>query len=229
MTERGDGRLEGEVDGLLDVMRGHGLSARPDVREMVIGLSKTIHDWNQRVNLISRKDIERLVTYHFCDSVSLLPMIQPGGEIDVLDVGGSNGLPGLVLAAVCSHIKVTVCDSRRKREGFLKEACALLKGRASYLIDRVDGEAFRSLNAERFDLVVARAVTRLDLLVKWCLPLARPGGIIAAYKGSRCMQEVRRAEWYLWSHGAKLVIVVGSPFASNCNPFRQFAIVGKIG
>jgi 16S rRNA (guanine527-N7)-methyltransferase len=154
-------------------------------------------------------------------------VIQPGVAVGLLDVGGSNALPGLVLSAISPRIAVTVCDSRRKREGFLKEACDLLGGKASYVVDRVDSDTFRERNSERFDLIVARAVTRLRLLVKWCLPLVKPGGIIAAYKGSRCAEEVRQAERYLWSHGANLVMVLGSPFAANCNPFRQFAVVMK--
>ena len=57
----------------------------------------------------------------------------------------------------------------------------------------------------------------------------RAGGFIAAYKGSRCKEEVRQAEAYLWAHGANLVMVLGSPLAAKCNPLRQFAIVGKSG
>ena len=110
----------------------------------------------------------------------------------------------------------------------MDEACAGLEDAASHVIARVDSESYRTSNAGRFDLIVARAVTRLRLLLKWCLPLLRPGGYIAAYKGSRSAEEVRQAEGYLWTHGANLVMVLGSPFADKCNPMRRFAIVGKI-
>jgi 16S rRNA (guanine527-N7)-methyltransferase len=219
--------FEEEIERLLAMVRESGLEARPDAGEILISLSQLIYDWNRRVNLVSRKDIKRLVRYHFCDAASLLPIIMPEVDLAVLDVGGSNGLPGLVLGALCPNMTVTVCDSRRKREGFLKEACRALKGKASYAIDRIDGHAFRARGAERFDLIVARAVTRLKLMLKWCLPLVRPGGFIVAYKGSRCMGEVREAEGYLWSHGGEMELVVGSPFAASCNPLRQFAILGK--
>jgi 16S rRNA (guanine527-N7)-methyltransferase len=218
-----------EVEAVLEAVGGQDVRLSPEACDMMIDLSKTIRSWNEKVNLISRKDISRLVTYHFCDAVSLLPILRPEAAIEVLDVGGSNGLPGLVLAAASPFLRVTICDSRGNREGFLMEACAVLKGRAAYSIDRVDGDAFRRVNPGRFDLVVARAVTRLDLLLKWCLPLIRTGGVIAAYKGSRCMDEVKRAEGYLWAHGVRLVMVVGSPFASYCNPFRQFAIMATSG
>lgn len=227
MGKRKKRTFEEDIRSLIDMLRESGTDVRADAAETLLRLSESIYQWNQMVNLISRKDIERLVTYHFCDAASLLPIIRPGSAIGLLDVGGSNGLPGLVLSALSPDISVTVCDSRRKRQEFLKAACAVLEGRASYVIDRVDSEGFRSQNLARFDLIVARAVTRLNLLLKWCLPLAKPGGIITAYKGSRCGEEVRQAEAYLWSHGANLVMVLGSPFAANCNPFRQFAVVGK--
>ena len=229
MAEREDDQLERDVEAVLDAIGGQGLELSPEAHATMVALGKTIRFWNRKVNLISRKDIARLVTYHFCDSVSLLPILRPETGLSMLDVGGSNGLPGLVLTAACPLLQVTICDSRRKREGFLREACALLKGRASYSIDRVDGEAFRRRNAGKFDLIVARAVTRLELLLKWCLPLTRVGGVIAAYKGSRCMDEVTRAEAYMWAHGVRVVTALGSPLASNCNHFRQFAIMATSG
>jgi 16S rRNA (guanine527-N7)-methyltransferase len=227
MNKRMASITRGEVGGLVDLVVRSGISVRHDAGESLVRLAGLIHEWNERVNLVSRKDIARLVSYHFCDAASLLPIIVPEISIRVLDVGGSNGLPGLVLAALSPNIEVKVCDARRKRRGFMEEACAALGDRASHMIDRVDSDSFRATYAGHFDLIVARAVTRLKLLLRWCLPLLRPGGFIAAYKGSRCAEEVRQADTYLWAHGVDLVMVLGSPFASNCNPLRQFAIVGK--
>lgn len=229
MSKRKTGMLRGEVGAMIDLLDRSGLALRGEAPVTLTRLGELIHEWNKRVNLISRKDIARLVSYHFCDSASLLPIIEPEVPIRLLDVGGSNGLPGLVLAALSPNIEVTVCDSRRKHRGFMDEACEALEGRATYVMGRVDDASFLEAYAGKFDLIVARAVTRLRLLVKWCLPLIRAGGFIAAYKGSRCTEEVRQAEAYLWTHGAGLVMVLGSPYATKCNPLRQFAIVGKSG
>jgi 16S rRNA (guanine527-N7)-methyltransferase len=228
MNRLSSGIEGGEVEALITMLDRSGVKLRADAPERLVRLGRLIHEWNTRVNLISRKDIARLVSYHFCDAASLLPIIKPEGSIDMLDLGGSNGLPGLVLSALSPNIKVTVCDSRLKRRGFMDEACAALEDAASHVIARVDSDSYLTSNAGRFDLIVARAVTRLRLLLKWCLPLLRPGGYIAAYKGSRSGEEVRQAEGYLWTHGANLVMVLGSPFADKCNPMRRFAIVGKI-
>ena len=212
---------------MISMLDRSGVEIREGAGDSLVGLGGLIHKWNEKVNLISRKDISRLVSYHFCDAASLLPVIKPEAPISLLDLGGSNGLPGLVLSALSPNIQVTVCDSRQKRRDFMDQACAAIGKSASHVIARVDSDSYRTANLERFDLIVARAVTRLRLLLKWCLPLLRPGGYIAAYKGSRCVDEVKQAESYLWAHGGNLVMVLGSPFAGKCNPMRQFAIVGK--
>ncbi|MGD8628659.1 MAG: class I SAM-dependent methyltransferase, partial [bacterium] len=68
--------------------------------------------------------------------------------------------------------------------------------------------------------------TKLKQLLKWCLPLLAPGGRLVAYKGSRCLEEIKQAEKYFWSHSGRYVIVAGSPWAEQCNPLRLFTISG---
>jgi 16S rRNA (guanine527-N7)-methyltransferase len=145
----------------------------------------------------------------------------------MLDVGGSNGLPGLALLAISPHVVVTVCDSKLKRRGFLEEACAGLGAKAGFELARVDSDDFRHQHMESFDLVVARAVTKLKQLIRWCMPLLRPGGYLVAYKGSRCLAEADQAEAELIRTGGNLLTVIVSPWAEVCNPLRVFAIAGK--
>jgi 16S rRNA (guanine527-N7)-methyltransferase len=179
------------------------------------------------MNLISRKDTGRLVSYHFADSLSLLPVIAPERHIRILDIGGSNGLPGLVLSGVLPEADLLICDGRTKRAVFLEEACGNAGPGHAFTIGRVDDRDFVAGHVESFDLIVARAVTGLKLLLKWCLPLLRPGGMLAAYKGSRCNSEVALARKYFFTHGGALLAVVGSPLKNRCNPLRKFAIAVK--
>lgn len=214
------------VEALLGALRQSGVEMRDDAAERLSRLADLILEWNKAMNLISRRDVGRLVTYHFCDSASVLPIIHPQDDLEVVDIGGSNGLPGLVLACICARIKVTVCDSKLKREGFLKAASRVVGDNATYTIDRADGSDFQQTNRERFDLVVARAVTRLRHLLKWALPLVRPGGVIVAYKGSRVLEEIKPAEKHLLKAGRAL-IAMASPWAGWCNPLRNFVVVQK--
>jgi 16S rRNA (guanine527-N7)-methyltransferase len=218
-----------DVDRLVEMLGGAGRPAAHDARERLVGLAEAICRWNASVNLVSRKDIARLVSYHFCDSASILPILGPPAgpqrTLRVLDVGGSNGLPGLVLAILDPGMHLTISESRQKLAGFLGNACAEVgRGQADYEIGRVDGDQFRRRYAASFDLIVARAVTRFRLLAKWCLPVLKAGGRIVAYKGSRSLEEVSQAQAYWFGHGGSDLAVVASPWASACNPLRLFMI-----
>ena len=226
-TDRAAADFGRDIAALLELFGSSRVSRRSDAQQRLERLSEHIHRWNRMVNLVSRKDVGRLVSYHFCDSASVLSIVEPKADLKVLDVGGSNGLPGLVLSAISAHVRVVVCDSQRKRQGFLEDACKDLGYGASYRLDCVDGETFQDENRGAFDLVVARAVTKLRLLFRWCLPLLKPGGCLVAYKGTRCLEEVRQAERYFWSHGGRAIMVVGSPWAERCNPLRLFTIASK--
>jgi len=216
-----------EVKELIDVMSDSGVNVCDGAVGRLTGLAGLITRWNQAMNLISRKDTERLVSYHFADSMSLLPIISPQRRIRVLDIGGSNGLPGLVMSSVCPDIEVLICDSQKKRAGFLEEACAAVGRGNGFEMGRVNDREFLRRHAKSFDLVVARAVTGLPALLKWCLPVLKPGGVLAAYKGSRCPEEVAAARRYFFAHGGRLLAVMDSPLKERYNPLRKFAIALK--
>lgn len=222
-----------EIAGLVRMVRDWGEETRPDAEERLARLADAIARWNEAINLVSRRDVGRLVKYHFCDAVSVLPLLGLRGRMEILDVGGSNGLPGLALAAVSPYAAVTVCDSRSKRRGFLEEVCGSGvetagmvpgAGLGGFELGRVDSLDFRRRHAGGFDLVLARAVTRLKPLVRWCMPLVRPGGRLVAYKGSRAGEEVGEAEPHFFGHGGGMLALVGSPAVAHCNPLRIFAI-----
>jgi 16S rRNA (guanine527-N7)-methyltransferase len=218
---------EKEIMDLVDKVRRSGIDVRPGAGDLLARLAGLVVRWNRKVNLVSRKDIARLVSYHFCDSASVLPVLRPGRDVKALDIGGSNGLPGLVLAALSPHLKVTVCDSKVRRRDFMEEACRELGVGARFEQGRIDDKKFRTSYDRFFDLIVARAVTTLRTLYKWCMPLLAPGGRIVAYKGSRCLEEVKQAQSRLLRGGGDRLVVVGSPWSAECNPLRMFAIAGK--
>ncbi len=204
-----------------------GIAVKEDANKRLNDLAALIEEWNNRINLISRKDIDRLVDYHFGDSLSLLPILQPEGKLKALDIGGSNGLPGIVIGAVTDTLEITVCDLKHKREAFMKDACEIAGENTRFLPARADEDGFRIEHTGRFDLVVARAVGALPQLLKWSIPLLRDGGLLVAYKGSRLANEVGRVEKLLPRAGVDLLLVIGSPWAGWCNPLRKFAIVRK--
>jgi 16S rRNA (guanine527-N7)-methyltransferase len=207
-----------------------------DAAERIRGLAEAITRWNGSINLVSRKDIARLISYHFCDSASLIPFLRRLNDIDVLDVGGSNGLPGLVMAALMPGMRLVICDSKKRRLPFVEEVCgpgeisrkARMIPNCRFELARIDSPGFRSRYGDFFDLIVARAVARMGSLVKWCMPLLKSGGgRLVAYKGSRAIEELSQAESCIFECGATMAAVVESPWRDTCNPLRLFTIVEK--
>jgi 16S rRNA (guanine527-N7)-methyltransferase len=147
-------------------------------------LAQLYEDWNDKINVISRKDMDNLVERHLLHSLSLAKFItfRPGTKI--LDLGTGGGLPGLPLAILWPQVNFTLVDGTGKKirvvqemiEALGIENATALQGRAEEL-------------KQKFNFVVARGVTTLDKLVLWTRKLIDkksqnlfPNGLIA-YKG----------------------------------------------
>jgi len=119
------------------------------------------------------------VNEHIADSLSAVPYISAGR---LVDIGSGAGFPGLVLAAALPSSHVTLVESQRRHA-----AVAERLGRAAGLRD----VSVLSLRAEQipdrdaFDVVTARAVASLAVLVEYAAPLLRLGGQLVAWKGAR--------------------------------------------
>jgi len=148
---------------------------------------------NQRMNLtriIERGDAEVL---HIGDALTLLPHL-PTHAHRLSDVGAGGGVPGIVLAIVRPDIHVTLIEATRKKAAFLRDAAAELK-LSNVVVEPQRAEMIaRSTGRESFDVVAARAVALLPILVEWLLPLAKIGGVVLAMKGPTGVDELKQAE-----------------------------------
>jgi 16S rRNA (guanine527-N7)-methyltransferase len=110
--------------------------------------------WNKGMNLISRRDINRLLPRHLLDSLSVLPYLH--GD-RVLDVGTGPGLPGMPLAIVDPERTFTLCDRMAKRMRFLHMAARELQTTNVGLEER--NLAKDPFTEQRFSTILARGVT----------------------------------------------------------------------
>lgn len=151
-----------------------------------------------RFNLTAVRDYESVQRRHFLESlaigVALRSAGQLGGHERLLDLGSGAGLPGIPLAVAWPALRVTLLEATGKKARFLQLAVETLALRHVAVVNaRAEDAAHLPALRERFDLVVARAVAPLDTLVELGLPFARVGGNLAALKGSRAAEELRRA------------------------------------
>ena len=124
---------------------------------------KSLYDeWNRRINVISRKDIEQLYLRHVLHSLSIAKACTflPGAR--VLDVGCGGGFPGIPLAILFPEVRFTLVDSIGKKIRVVEEVA---KGTGLENIAGIHGRAERVEGL--FDFVVSRAVTEMNPFIGW--------------------------------------------------------------
>ncbi len=123
-------------------------------------------DWNSKINVVSRKDIDFLYEHHILHSLSILEYLKANGVetggLSVLDVGTGGGFPGIPLAMEMPSCRFTLCDSIGKK---IKVASAVADGLGLKNVTCVNARA-ESLEGE-YDYVVSRAVTSLVNFFPW--------------------------------------------------------------
>ena len=134
-------------------------------RERFAALKALYEDWNSKINVISRKDMEFFYLHHVLHSLAIAAAFDsalsaPGQTI--LDVGTGGGFPGIPLAIFYPQDNFTLCDSIGKK---IKVAGAVAEALKLENVHTVNARA-ESLDGT-FDWVVSRAVTSLDKFIPW--------------------------------------------------------------
>ncbi|MDD3080332.1 MAG: 16S rRNA (guanine(527)-N(7))-methyltransferase RsmG [Paludibacter sp.] len=148
-------------------------------------------DWNSKINVISRKDIENLYEHHILHSLAIAQIINFKPGTCILDVGTGGGFPGIPLAILFPEVKFTLIDSIGKKIKVGTEVSnAIGLKNVTLKHERVQEEK------ARFDFVVSRAVMPLDDLVKLVrknvakeAKNAMPNGLICL-KGGELQHEI---------------------------------------
>src|SRR3954471_14764964 len=148
---------------------------------------------NETMNLTRITERSAAEICHVGDPLTLLPFL-PRGSHGLADVGSGGGVPGIPLAIVRPDAQVILIESTQKKAAFLGKTIESLRLRNVQLfIDRAESAAHGPAR-ESFDIVTARAVGAMNLLVEWCLPLVKIGGKLLAMKGAKVIEELADAD-----------------------------------
>ena len=136
------------ADGLLAL----GISASAQQLETLTNYAALIEKWNRKFNVVSRKDMERFVSRHLLDSLSLLPWVHAERCVDL---GSGGGLPGIPLAILRPTMQVTLLDRSEKKARFLSYAVRELALPNTQVVV-MDATVYRPKLG--YQLIVSRAV-----------------------------------------------------------------------
>ncbi|MEO0115350.1 MAG: 16S rRNA (guanine(527)-N(7))-methyltransferase RsmG [candidate division WOR-3 bacterium] len=166
-----------------------------------------ILNWNQKINLISRQDTHRLLSYHFIDSLIVLNDIPKDSA--VCDVGSGAGLPGIPLKIIRDDITVYLIESIQKKAAFLRKVVDELDlKRTKVIAQRVELE-IKNPNSEvvnNCDIVLIRLLGKIRKVAPIVTPLLAPQGKIIFYKSTNAIEEISSAQKILESLSLKAEI-----------------------
>jgi 16S rRNA (guanine527-N7)-methyltransferase len=149
-----------------------------------------LHKWQKAVNIVSPSTLNDSLNRHFVDSLQILPLL-PKDTKTLYDLGSGGGFPGMVLAIAAPDVEVSLIESDRKKCSFLSSVSRETKTPATVVNARIE-----ATDLPAPDVVTARALADLSLLLSWCLTWAEenPDLVLIFPKGRNAAQEIAEAK-----------------------------------
>jgi len=155
-------------------------------------LQELYNDWNSKINVISRKDIDSLYEKHVLHSLAIAAVIEFKPGIEIIDIGTGGGFPGIPLAIYFPEVKFHLVDSIGKKLKVVENVAETI-GLTNVTVQHTRAEEIKN---RKFNFAVSRAVAPLKDLWRWSRPLIQRGhehdlknGLICL-KGGDLAQEI---------------------------------------
>jgi len=165
----------------------------PEQLKQFAALGDLYKDWNSKINVISRKDIDNIYEHHILHSLAIAVFIEFKAGTKIIDLGTGGGFPGIPLAIMFPEAQFHLVDGTRKKIKVVQEVADAIN------LKNLKAEHIRAeeVKARQYDFVVCRAVAQLPQLWIWSERLLRdrqtnviPNGLIAL-KGGAVDKEIK--------------------------------------
>jgi len=159
--------------------------------EDLLSLQNIYKEWNARINLISRKDIDSFDERHLLHSLALSFLWSPSDGERVIDIGTGGGFPGIPLAIMYPNVDFLLNDSIGKKIKVVEEVTRELK------LQNVRAVQERAENISgEFDTALSRAVARLKVLTRYCIKSKMKADKLICLKGGDLKAEINEVANY---------------------------------
>lgn len=176
----------------------------PKQKEQLNSLLPLYKEWNEKINVISRKDIDNFYLHHVLHSLTISTQFEFEKGASIMDLGCGGGFPGVPLAIFFPETEFHMVDSINKKLNVVKEIAATIRLK-NITVQHTRAEDIKD---RKFDTVVSRAVAPMKELWQWSRPLIKknknvteniPNGLICL-KGGDLSKEIQESgcKPYVW-------------------------------
>ena len=186
--------IDFQIEKIIPLCEVFGVTISQTQKEQLNLYGNLLLEWNKKINLTAITTPEEVLYKHFFDCILFFKHLNPCEKASLVDVGTGAGFPGLVLKIIRPDLKITLLDSLNKRLIFLNEVINTLNLKNIKTIHLRAEEAGKSKeHREKYDIVTARAVANLPVLLEYCIPLVKKDGVFFAMKGPSVKEEVKNS------------------------------------
>jgi 16S rRNA (guanine527-N7)-methyltransferase len=186
---------------------------------------------NRQLNLIGHTDSTGIIRRHILDCLAPLScrvgMDWDDKGISILDIGSGGGLPGVPLAIMLKKSGIFVLEKSMKKSAFLREVKeSLSMDNLTVITGRAEELARETRWRERFQVVIARAVTRFNILLEISIPFCSINGKIVFYKSRKVFSEIEAMGRALDSLGGRMGELVEAE-VPGLDEYRALLVIDK--
>jgi 16S rRNA (guanine527-N7)-methyltransferase len=153
----------------LELITKYFANCTPTQLRQLSALDSLYREWNNKINVISRKDISSLYEKHVLHSLSIAAVFEFQKGMSVIDIGTGGGFPGIPLAIFFPETHFHLVDSIGKKLRVVEEVASAI-GLSNITIQQIRAEEIKD---KKFDVAVSRAVAPIKDLCRWAKPLLR--------------------------------------------------------